>query len=228
LSFATPAGRPVYETWNALQAQKCFNRYSANKPLIRGFDRGFDDPAIVFAQVNDDDQLMILHSEKGNRIERKAWLAHCKALTISLFPNHRAGYLDYGASDFSKPESDGDSWRKVMKRYGIYLQDKKKDDIDRRLNAVRDKMKLRSDGKYGIIVDPEHCKNLINGLAGGYCYPDKPDYQGHLKPLKNKFSHEVDCVGHICDNHFDVFGQSANRYTKAYVPECDEVTGRPL
>lgn len=210
-SFATPAGCPVYEDWNALQAQKCFHLYNPSKPLIRGFDRGFDDPAIMFAQVQDDDQVKGLHSEKGDHVARRVWLAHCKALTLSLFPNHQSGYLDYGASDFDKPESDGESWRTLMREYGINLLNKKKDDIDRRVNAVRDKMKLRSDGKFGIIIDPDHCKNLVDGMAGGYCYPDKPDYQGHLKPLKNKYSHEANCLEHICDNHFDVTGQSKSQ-----------------
>lgn len=230
LSFATPAGRPVYEDWNALQVQKCFDRYNPHKPLIRGFDRGFDDPAILFAQIDDDDQLKILHSEKGDRVARKVWLSHCKAITLSLFPDHQAGYLDYGAADFDKPESDGESWRTLMQRYGINLLNKKKDDIDRRLNAVRDKMKLRSDGKFGIIVDPVHCKDLINGLAGGYCYPDKPDFQGHLKPLKNKFSHEANCVEHICDNHFDVIGQAKRQFKRREFPKrrYNPVTGRPL
>ena len=240
-SFKTPAGKPVYEIWNSRQAQKCFDLYSKNKPIIRGFDRGFDDPAIVFAQVNDDDQLMILHSEKGNHIAREKWLKHCEDLTKSLFPEHHAGYIDYGAADFSKPESEGESWRKVMKNYGIHLKDKQKDDIDRRLTAVRTKMQLRQDGKFGIIVDPDHCDDsktsddiekrcqfLLEGLQGAYCYPDKPDYQGKLKPLKNQYSHEADCVGHICDNHFNVHGEARGKYNyEPYIPEYDE-NGRPL
>ena len=226
-SFATPAGRPVYETWNALQAQRCFDKYDKNKPLLRGFDRGFDDPAILFAQETDDNQLQVLHSEKGSCVPRETWLKHCKNLTESLFPCHRAGYLDYGAADFSKPESDGDSWRKVMKKYGIYLKDAQKDDIDRRLNATRLKMQLRQDNKFGLIVDPDHCKHLIDGLSGGYCYPDKPDYQGRLKPLKNQYSHEADCVGHICDNHFNVHGEARGKYNyEQYIPKHDQF-GRP-
>lgn len=230
LSWSTPAGQPVYEIWNAAQSQPCFDRYSPHRPLLRGFDRGFDDPAIVFTQINDDDQLIVLHSEKGNHVAREKWLKHCKDITESLFPDHKSGHIDYGAADFSKPESDGESWRQSMKIYGIHLKDRQKDDIDRRINAVRQKMQLREDGKFGIVVDPIHCKDLINGLAGGYCYPDKPDFQGHLKPLKNKFSHEADCLAHICDNHFDVVGQAKRQFKRRVFPkrEYNPVTGRPL
>jgi len=225
LSWATPAGRPVYEIWNGLQAQKCFDAYNPHKPLLRGFDRGYDDPAVVWAQVNDDDQLICLHSIKGDHIARDVWLQQVKDLTNSLFPRHKSGYLDYGAADFSKPESDGYSWRKVMRKYGIILRDSQRDDIERRINSVMAKMPLRDDGKYGIIVDPDHCGDLIKGLSGGYCWPDKPDFQGKLKPLKNKFSHETDCLGHICDNHFrkDTKPRRVNAPRK-----FDPITGRPI
>lgn len=241
-SFATPAGKPVYEIWNALQVQKCFSLYNPHKPLLDGFDRGHDDPAWLVAQVNDDDQLMILHSEKGDHIARKIWLKHVEDKRKSLFPNHKAGWISYGAADFTKPESEGDSWRKVMEDYGIYLKDSQRDDIDRRLEATRTKMLLRQDGKFGIIVDPDHCDDsgieettqrcqfLLDGLSGGYCYPDKPDYQGHLKPLKNEFSHEADCLAHICDNHFDVTGKNKRQFKRRVFPkrEYNPVTGRPL
>lgn len=227
LSWATPAGNPVYEIWNAAQAQKCFHRYDPEKPLIRGFDRGYDDPAAMWAQMNDDDQLMGLHSIKGDHIPQKKWLKHVKDLNASLFPNHQSGYIDYGAADFSKPESDGDSWRKVMKNYGIYLKDAQRDDIDRRITATMTKMGLREDGKFGIIIDPDHCEDLIKGLSGGYCWPDKPDFQGKLKPLKNKFSHECDCLGHICDNHFRVVRPEVLESPTAG-QKFDITSGRPL
>jgi hypothetical protein len=115
-----------------------------------------------------------------------------------------------------------------MAQYGITLQNRKKDDIDRRLNAVRTKMQMRQDGLFGILVDPVHCKRLVDGLSGGYCYPDKPDFQGNLKPLKNQYSHECDCLGHICDNHFDPLGEARlKNKSRPYVVKHDEF-GRPI
>jgi hypothetical protein len=94
-----------------------------------------------------------------------------------------------------------------MKGYGIHLKEPKKDDIFRRTTAARDRLSLREDGKFGIIVDPDHCPELVAGLAGGYHYPDKPDHQGELKPVKDKYSHLANCLEHICDNHFRVTGE---------------------
>lgn len=200
-SFETPAGRPVY-VWNARQAERCFNRYNANKLLIRGFDRGYDDPACLWLQENDDNQLMGLHELQGEHVPRDLWLEHLAKMTKALFPKHKGGFLDYGASDFFKPESDGKSWQTAMESFNINLRVAEKDDIERRLTAVRNRIGLRDDGRFGIIVDPDHCPKLVASLGGGYHYPDKPDFQGHLKPFKDMHSHLADCIAHVCDNHY--------------------------
>lgn len=202
LSFEAAPGKPVYEIWNAAQAVSCFDRYNPKKLLIRGFDRGFEAPAALWGQINDDDQLMIFHEIQGEDIPRDDWLREIAETTEALFPDHKGGFFGHGASDFFKPESDGESWRDSMKRFGIHLKEPKKDSIDRRVTATRGRLKLRDDGKFGIIVDPEHCPLLVAALGGGYHYPEKPDSQGRYKPVKDEFSHLSDCLAHICDGHF--------------------------
>ena len=227
LEFA--AGKAVYGKWNQLQVRECNKAWNKRYTVIRGWDRGFHYPACVWSYVNGEDQLCLAREVMGEDITRDDFMKHVVEKSGVWFPN--ADFIDYTPADLGQKESDGKSWRQVMKIHGMNPKEGKagRDEVIRRTDAVRKKMKLRQDRKFGMIVDPQ-CPILIEGFEGGYHYPEVIDKPEDEKPEKDGYyDHLQDALAVVCDNHFMVDGAEKDRGNyEPFIQEYDEVTGKPL
>jgi hypothetical protein len=205
MSFATPAGKPVYGLFSAKQIQPWKEHWHKGHILIIGPDRGFHYPAMLWTFVNKDDQLVIAKEFLGRDMERGAFIRKCAEMTAATFGD--AENITWVPADFLQADSDGRNWKKIMEDAGFNVRVGKagKDEVIRRVDATRRKLALRQDGKYGMIIDPS-CEILIEGLAGGYHYPEVIDKPENEKPEKDGYyDHLANCLEVICDNHFTAF-----------------------
>lgn len=212
-SFATPAGKPVYQNFSAKQMIPCFEGWNKVLTVIRGWDRGFHCPATVWTFLNGADQWAVAKAHMGDDITRDAYIKFIVEKSHIWFPE--ADFIDWVPSDCALTESDGQSWVKVMKKHGIYPKIGKagRDEVSRRVDAVRQKINMRQDGKYGLIVDPS-CDLLIEGLAGGYHYPEVIDKPQDERPVKDGYyDHLQNALEVIADNHFSTWKTSSELKT---------------
>ena len=208
-SFATPAGKPVYPMFSAKQVIPDWRVHYAGQPvLLLGWDRGYHHPATIWGFVNKKDQFIICKSYLGEDIARDKYIPQISIETIANFPQFKSN-ISWVPADFNLTESDGQNWAAVMKAHGfnsVKVGKAGKDEIPRRVDAVRKVMRLRADGEFGMLVD-KSCETLIEGLAGGYTYPEVIDRPEDEKPVKGGFyDHEQNALEVICDNHFDLLG----------------------
>ena len=223
------AGKAVYGIWKQSQIIECNKVWNKRNTVIRGWDRGFHFPACVWSYVNGEDQLCLAREVMGEDITRDDFIKYVVEKSGIWFPD--ADFVDYTPADLGQKESDGKSWRQVMKANGISPKEGKagRDEVVRRTDAVRKKMKLRQDNKFGMIVD-SRCEILIEGFEGGYHYPEVVDKPEDEKPEKDGYyDHLQDALAVICDNHFTVLGEGKQRMRHRSEKKIyDPVTGRPL
>ncbi len=211
LSFATPAGKVVHADFDARQI--IAEQWKAPTPIIRGWDRGYHSPATVWSFLNGIDQWIVDSEYMGEDVDRDKYIKSIVEMSKARYPD--ADFIDWVPGDFGQAESDGQSWVKVMKKYGIRPKIGKagKDEVVRRVDAVRKRRKLRQDGKFGMLINPR-CKILIEGFGGGYHYPEIINRPEDEKPVKDGyFDHLQNAVEVIADNHWSDFGEKKTLQT---------------
>jgi hypothetical protein len=227
LSFATPAGKPVYPTFSHKQVIPDWRmQYAGERILVMGWDRGYHHPATIWAFINRKDQLVICRSIKGEDVTRGKYIVDIAQQTATGFADFTDRVM-WVPSDFRMIESDGGNWIGVMEAHGlkpVKVGKAGKDEIPRRVDAVRRLLKLRADGECGVLID-QSCTTLIEGLAGGYTYPEVIDKPEDEKPLKDGYyDHEQNALEVIADNHFDFKGPVDNTEAPSHY-EYDPSTG---
>lgn len=192
--------KPVYDTWDG-------------QDILIGFDRGYHHPGIVWAYINADDQLCVAKEWMPSDMERDKFLEECARITKMYFPNAKT--YSYKPHDFANTNDDGKNWDAVSKSYGFTgrVSERSNDAEIRRVEAVRKKMRLREDGKFGMLVDPS-CEILIEGFQGAFHYPERIDRPEDEKPYKDGFyDHLQEGLGEVCLGHFSISGNQNNYQT---------------
>ena len=221
-SFTQAAGRAVYEADYDTVANESDNKdflaYNPDRAVFIGWDLGFYNPAVVCAQMNHKEQLIVQHEFFGcqediwdfaNRFREKraAWYPGNTDF-IHLVPpdvkmSYRSTSLHGHNNDYSTlfgPRSE------ISEDGGVFLGEQhfmSAKENDERLGAVRAMMKLRKDGNAGLIFSKQDCPELIDGAKGGYAYPpeDKIVDVKKIVPEKGDYSHLHDALQAICTGY---------------------------
>ena len=229
LSFSTPAGKAVYASyWTKAMMKECHSQWRTANVIIRGWDRGYHYPACVWAYVNKQDQFCIAKSHLGEDVTRDDFIKSITEKSESAFPG--ADFIDYVPADFGQKESDGKTWGDIMKRHNITPKVGKagRDEVIRRVDSVRQLMKVRQDGLFRMVVDPS-CTTLIEGFDGGYHYPEKIDKPEDEKPMKDGyFDHEQNALEVICDNFLVSHTKKQDLTSPTVGQKFDKISGRPV
>ena len=207
--------KPVYEAWGS-------------EDVYMGFDRGYHHPAAVWAYINSDDQLCVAKEWMPADIERDKFIEQCMRKTQEWFPGAKP--YSYQPHDFANTNDDGKNWHAVCIKFGFPGKvGKRTNDAEiRRVEAVRKKMRLREDTKFGMLTDPS-CEILIEGFQGAFAFPDVIDRPEDEKPYKDGFyDHLQEALGELCLQHFKATGESDGKGNyEQYVPKHDQF-GRPV
>lgn len=165
----SPGGGRVYEEFN-YDIHVRPQRFNAAAPLLVGWDFGYVHPAIVVAQLDDQDRLHVLREYMGSRVLVDTFGHQVNTLIKQQFSGtpsqehygdpHGKATAAGGQSDKSAIQILSDSCNfNVQTRSGYPLADS--------LSLVRRKLSQLIGGRPAIEVDPS-CRITIEGLAGGY------------------------------------------------------------
>jgi len=182
-------GKPVYKEFKAEKHVKTVTPLDGS-PILRGWDFGYHHPCVVFAQeVNG--KLMILHEICGKDELIDDFGKMVLVESEQLYPGF--DFVDYGdpAGRQMNDKNDRTSVQ-ILSTMGVYVRT----NVDRSIkNGI---LLLRILLKNNLYVVDKQCKTVIDGLRGGYKYPDKIQPDGNKNPEKdNRYDHPQDCIRYI-------------------------------
>lgn len=170
-------GRPVYECYRPEKHDATIVE-DPSLPILRGWDFGYNRPAVVWCQYTREGRLLVLREYCPTGIQRKHLFQEVAALQRAWFPSrHDSQYRDYG-------DATGDKANDVVDQHTIdalesFFQtsmESRRGKIQWGLETLRNLMTQDTrSGKPRFAVDFS-CERLREALAGAYYYnTDKTD-----------------------------------------------------
>ena len=195
INFEQHAGQAVYPGFRREQHVKELN-WNPDLSMIRGWDFGFRHPAVVFAQMDVNDRLLLLREMLGTNILIHRFADEVLERSEEWFPD--AKWKDYcdpagtQASDKSEHSSIEVLERKHM------VPEYRQEELQAGLNTIRFHLLPREDGIPSILVDPA-CSITIEGFQGGYHFPDARDGRpdSDVPEKDGYFDHLMDAVRYV-------------------------------
>jgi hypothetical protein len=201
------SGKPVYPE---------FNRDFHVSPTVlipldgvvisRGWDFGRT-PAVLLTQLNPNGIWMILREFWSN----DSGVDEFADLLVEFCNTEFRGFLftDVGdPSGRSRSDNDESSCYSILHSKGINAYEASTNALIPRREAMARQLAKNVKGKPKIIVDPR-CERFINGMSGGYKFPEKAESGGEkmysITPEKNKYSHICEAGEYVA---LDLFGYS--------------------
>lgn len=213
-SFSSAAGKPVYDDEfdeNAnISDNNEFVTPGRDKPVLMGWDFGYYAPACVFAQFNAHDQLIVQHEVIGKQIDiydfaklvrekRAAWYSEGHDF-IHLIPHdtwnpYQSKSLHGHKNNYDTLFGPGDG---TVKPGRFFRERAYKGAIEagKRISMVRSLLRLRDDGRAGLVFSQKGCPELIDGCKAGYAYPpeDKITDPDKMLPEKSEYADPHDAL----------------------------------
>lgn len=203
-SWMTYEGRPVYEDFNEnihviLHEPKVW----VGQPLLIGWDSSGLTPAAVFAQMQDQ-QLVVLGEivAQGKGAENFCPMvaSHIKLKwpQINDIATQTINWID--PAGLKKSETNERTYLSYIVQNGFKQVRPGPLTWEARKESVTEKLIGLTKGKPKIVFYEKACPILVAGLKGGFRYPDKineaePDKP---KPIKDIHSHPNDALQYLC------------------------------
>lgn len=183
IDFGTYSGDPVYPDFSSESIREV--RYNPGLPLLRGWDFGYRNPAVMFAQLWPDDTLVHLgelfptldkNSMPGIKTPDLARLVIQE--TERLFPGSQDDELTAGIQDYCDPagnqtkETSDFSSIEHLQTFGInpdFAAVGRKNRIEYLRNYIEAK---HEDGSPKFLIHPR-CVLTIKAIDGAYHYPEE-------------------------------------------------------
>lgn len=215
ISYDTFEGKPVYQDFKEHHIGE--SKYRPGINVYRGWDFGYHHPACLFAFFDNIDRLCVVKEVLGHDEGIRDFISRVLRLSQQWFPDCYAGkrFLDTCDPAGQQPLS-GESIRfkegkqvattsvDILNDMGVFPTSKGTEVIEG-LEIIRQRLQMRNDGQYGIVVSHE-CPVLIDGFKGGYRYQEpKAGVTEKEEPLKDGYyDHLHDCLRYIVVNYLNV------------------------
>lgn len=201
-SWQTFDGMPVFPDFSRATHTKA-GRIAAEPgiPLIIGADFGLT-PAILICQLVGR-QLRVLREfqETNGSISKLApvVMAHLNQFYLPWLHGEDKIYCYIDPAGFQKAQTDERTCADVMRAHGFRKILPGPVNWEARRKAVESYLTATYAEGPALLVSDE-CPILIEGLGGGYRYPEKASEvePAQIRPLKDRFSHLADCLQYAC------------------------------
>lgn len=225
LDFTSFAGQPVYRHFDESRHVPYVSRtvpevhYSPDYPVWRGWDFGYHHPAVVYAQVHGGFWIV------GELMGEDMTLEDFYHNVVSPYEDivfKKAKFIDVAdpagrqVSDKSQHSSFA-----ILSNYGIHPM-WKKTEINEGLTIIRTKL------TDGTMKFHPRCRILIEGMKGGYRYPEptkgKPE---PLFPLKDGYyEHTMDALRYIAVHAYTLYVPPPEKKPETHPPFVERVLAR--
>lgn len=196
-------GEPVYEEYD--DERHCGDQIIEPIPglgLRLGFDQGVRGPAMVVSQWTPQGQLRLLNEFCPGRIGPTGFGRGCKVLLETRYQGYaieRATGDPRGFDGEDTEHGDKSFFRTVEEILEIKIWPAETNEIDARLDGVRQLLRYMIDGRTPAMLVSALCKMVRKGFNSHYRYKKKRglDNVTEEKPEKNEYSNPHDCIQYI-------------------------------
>ena len=194
------SGQPVFKSFDrATHATKTkIKPMISDDPLIIGVDAGLT-PAAVIGQLSYDGRLVVYDSLISDGMGALRFVReHLKPLLANKFSGRRSVVIIDPAA-FQRVQTDERTVADIYKAEGFMVRPARTNSIAARIAAVETFLTRVVDGKYGVVIDPEGAKSLVQALAGKYRYKVNTKGVKDEKPEKSHpWSDISDAFQYMC------------------------------
>lgn len=206
LSFTQVSGKSVFQEFDPASHLNPAVYYAPGIPVWRGIDFGYHRPAIVYSQCLGDGAWWAL----GEILGQDTSLA--KFLENEVFPYEKENFPDANFVTCADPagkqvsdKSEHSSFA-VLANYRIFPY-ARKTEINEGLTLIRNKLHETVVGRPGLLIHPDRCPILAEGLGGGYHYPEvrpgKPEPE--LPEKDGYYDHVIDAFRYVAVNNYTLW-----------------------
>lgn len=169
IDYSSYAGKIYFPEFSELNIAKENITYKPPETLYRGWDYGWHRPCCVITRQNVFDQWCLIKVILGQDEGILAFGRRVDEFCRTTYPG--ATYID--ADDIAGTQVSDKSEktsRQILNTLGIYPRARKQE-IRQGAEIIRQKLGMRTDGKVGLLVNPDQT-DLIDGFKGGLHYPE--------------------------------------------------------
>ena len=156
------------------------------KVVHRTWDRGYNHPACLWSQYDENDRLIHLFEDLGRDIIFSRFRDKIIERTNVLFPwkPHIIDYIDWSGTH--KSDTSEENCVEILRKKGLRPRWKKFEFVKAR-DMVGLKLQTLNDGKPGLLIN-NACSILIEGFKGGFRFPTTPDGKAEKEyPLQDGY-----------------------------------------
>ena len=219
LDFSKTEGARVYPGFKVDKHVRKL-QYNPYRTIWRGWDFGFVHPAVVFAQLDENDRLCVLKEMMGEEVTINEFAKAVLKTSNELFPG--CSFRDAGdPAGRARTDKSEKTTVDILRSFGIKMH-MQNSGVDEGINCIRGLLVPRTDDKPGLFVDPS-CEILMDGFLGGYIRKENGD------AIKDGFyEHIMDALRYLVVVLYDVRTYRPYKPAKVYIPKhpiIDKVTG---
>lgn len=203
------AGKAVWTAFNSdfhVSKTPLIPLRSTEKPLIIGMDFGLN-PSCTINQLDYHGRFLTYAALTSDGMGLLRFIQTVlKPLLAQRFPGMPIIVIGDPAGT-QRAQTDEKSCFDILKAEGFQVIGASTNSIVARIAAVDAYLARQIDGKAGHLIDPVHCKPLLQALRGGYRYKAKRNGEHEDTPEKNLYSHIADAHQYACLHAGGGFGQ---------------------
>lgn len=245
-SFTMAAGQPVYaQEYDSIANEtddESATAYNPGRVVFMGWDLGYFAPATIFCQLNNKGQMLPQHEipglqddiwDFGKKVRemRAGWYPPNATFVHFLPPDaymnmsqrSKHGHINDYQALFAIPCLSLGVERGVFCGEQVY---RCKVEIQGRLSSVRKLLRIRDDGRAGMVISKKWCPFLIDGFRGGYAFPplNKIKDLKKIEPEKGPYSHIHDALQGVCSGYGAVIGGEDKKMEKKRLQSIADAT----
>jgi len=193
------SGQPVFRSFDRdNHAKNTIKPMISSDPLIIGVDAGLT-PAAVIGQLSYDGRLIVYDSLISEGMGALRFVRErLKPLLANKFSGRKTLVVIDPAA-FQRVQTDERTVADIYKAEGFTVRPARTNSIAARIAAVEKFMTRVVDGKYGLVVDPDGARSLVQALAGKYRYKINTKGVTDEKPEKSHpWSDIADAFQYMC------------------------------
>ncbi len=222
ISYTVSAGTPFYKGFlRSIHVRKVMPRQ--DRPLILGFDYGWNHPNCIITQIWPEGNWIILDNIFGDSILIDEFAENVVTLYLAeIFPGMKIQNPCWGdpagrqASDKSKKSSE-----QILRVKGFPVQSRPSNlpftNYTARKNIIEKKLKTLIQGLPGLIVnDVPGNQIIIDGFEVGYRFPDENKYGAirEVSAADDYFEHPFNAMEYVAVNQFCPIDKQERAYVE--------------